>query len=315
MQDPMVGVAGLGLLGRGIAACLVAHNIPVIAYALSQQEFDDARAAIAFAIKELIDHEAADPSLQSTWQTLYTEAASLPAFAACTFVVESIIEDAESKIKLFAELEKILSATTPVASNTSSIPISLMQKACQHPERFLGMHWAEPAYATRFLELIRGDHTNDASMKAATELGLCLGKDPLRRPERYPRFHRQPHRLCHVSGGLQPPCQRDRRCRNHRPLVPQLRWPVGQHLRSLPMDRPHRRRSTLRQSHGRSASHPVERRRGSRAHQFHDAKQRHWYAQRPGLLQLHPGTVPPPARAIRTARMGASGRSSMKHSR
>ena len=50
----------------------------------------------------------------------------------------------------------------PIASNTSALPISLLQAQRKHPSRFLGMHWAEPAYATRFLELIRGNHTYKA---------------------------------------------------------------------------------------------------------------------------------------------------------
>ena len=178
MQSFTVGVAGLGLLGRGIAASLLSHNIPIVAYALSQQEFDDARATIAFAIDELAAHAAIDPALINSWQNNYTEASSPADFAGCSFVIESIVEDLDAKARLFAELEEIVSTTTPIASNTSSLPISLLQKDRKHPERFLGMHWAGPAYATRFLELIRGELTNEVSMQAAVELAHRLEKDP-----------------------------------------------------------------------------------------------------------------------------------------
>ena len=65
-----------------------------------------------------------------------------------------------------------------IASNTSSIPISVLQQTLRRPERFLGMHWAEPAHATRFLELNRGSKTSDAAVQAAVELAGRLGKDP-----------------------------------------------------------------------------------------------------------------------------------------
>jgi len=116
--------------------------------------------------------------MQHTWQHLYTEAVSLAQFASVHFVIESITESADAKSRLLADLESVLSPTTPIASNTSAIPISLLQRSCTHPERILGMHWAEPAYATRFLELIRGDLTSEAATQAATELGRSLGKDP-----------------------------------------------------------------------------------------------------------------------------------------
>jgi 3-hydroxybutyryl-CoA dehydrogenase len=178
MEVNIVGVAGLGLLGRGIASCLLAHDITVVAYDLSPIGFAEARTAIAHAIHELVQRGYCSPSLQTDWQKRYTEATSLAQFAACDFVIESIVESLEAKAKLFDQLEAFLPSTVPVASNTSALPITLLQKDREHPHRFLGMHWAEPAHATRFLELIRGDLTNDESMHAAARLALRLGKDP-----------------------------------------------------------------------------------------------------------------------------------------
>ena len=76
------------------------------------------------------------------------------------------------------EIEAVVAADVPIASNTSALPITTLQEGRLHPERFLGMHWAEPAYATRFLELIRGQHTSDAAMTKANSLATALGKEP-----------------------------------------------------------------------------------------------------------------------------------------
>jgi 3-hydroxybutyryl-CoA dehydrogenase len=118
------------------------------------------------------------PSLQDSWPALYTEAASLRDFAPCGFVIESVLEDLAIKHQVFDEIEAAVGATVPIASNTSALPISLLQKNRKHQERFLGMHWADPAYATRFLELIRGDATSSAAIESAAQLAVRLDKEP-----------------------------------------------------------------------------------------------------------------------------------------
>ncbi|SFR98474.1 3-hydroxybutyryl-CoA dehydrogenase [Granulicella pectinivorans] len=178
MQEQTVGLIGLGFMGRGIAGCLIAHGLHVVSYTLARSEFEQAREAIAQAIEELIENAGYDPSLRDEWRGRYVEAASLQDVASCTFIIESITESAEAKHRLFADLEAIVSPETPIASNTSALPISLLQQGRLRPERFLGMHWAEPAHCTRFLELIRGEHTNDASLQAAERIALQLRKDP-----------------------------------------------------------------------------------------------------------------------------------------
>lgn len=178
MSIQVVGVAGLGLLGRGIAGCLLAHGILVVAYDVSPVERAAARAAIAQAIGELVQRGYCSAALADTWPANYVEAETVAELAGCEFVIESITESATAKALLFDELEAVLSAETPIASNTSALPITLLQASRVHPARFVGMHWAEPAHATRFLELIRGAQTNDATVQAAMGLAVRLGKEP-----------------------------------------------------------------------------------------------------------------------------------------
>ena len=72
----------------------------------------------------------------------------------------------------------MIGAEVPVGSNTSAIPISLIQKPRSKPARFLGMHWSEPAHNSRYMELIRGDQTCDSAMQAAIDVARRCGKDP-----------------------------------------------------------------------------------------------------------------------------------------
>jgi 3-hydroxybutyryl-CoA dehydrogenase len=178
MQQQTIGIIGLGFMGRGIAACLVAHGLHVVSCTLAQTEYDQARQTIAQSIEELIAKAGYPTALREEWPTRYHEAASLEGVASCTFIIESITESAEAKHQLFTALEAIVSPETPIASNTSAIPITALQQGRQHPERFLGMHWAEPAHCTRFLEIIRGEHTSEAALEATKRLALQLRKDP-----------------------------------------------------------------------------------------------------------------------------------------
>jgi len=149
----------------------------VVAYDVSPVERAAAREAIARAICELAERGYCDPALVAAWPLHYAEAASVAELAGCGFVIESITESAAAKAMLFDELEAVLPGETPIASNTSALPITLLQAGRVHPARFVGMHWAEPAHATRFLELIRGKQTDDASVRAAMELAARLGKE------------------------------------------------------------------------------------------------------------------------------------------
>lgn len=178
MEMTTVGVVGLGLLGRGIAACLLAHGFKVIAFTRRESSHEEARVYIKQAIEDLIERANFPPTLRESWAQAYLPVHTVSAFGPCDFVIESIVEDISSKQQVFDELEAVVRPEVPIASNTSSLPITHLQRQRRHPGRFLGMHWAEPCHATRFLELIRGEQTSDTTFQVVTELARRLGKEP-----------------------------------------------------------------------------------------------------------------------------------------
>jgi len=175
--DP-VGVIGLGLLGRGIVASLLGAGFRVIAFDIDPQVCVDAQPAIAIAIAQMVHHGATTAEIAHSWQERYTVCSALDGFKPCRFVIETIFENLSLKSKVYDELECIVASDTPIASNTSALPITNLQVQRKNPERILGMHWADPAYATRFLEIVRGEHTSDETVSAAMELANVLGKQP-----------------------------------------------------------------------------------------------------------------------------------------
>lgn len=178
MEAQMVGVAGLGLLGRGIAACLVSHGFQVIAFTRRQTTHEEARRYITQAIGDLVERAGFAAELTAEWPNRYQAVTTLDAFAPCDFVIETVLEDPAVKQQVFDQLETLVRPEVPIASNTSSIPISQLQQGRRHPERFVGMHWAEPCHITRFMELIRGEQTSDEAFAAAAALGRSVGKEP-----------------------------------------------------------------------------------------------------------------------------------------
>ncbi len=177
MRKP-IGVVGLGLLGRGITACLLERGFDVVAVVPTAAEHAVALPIIEQLLGELIKHGDAPESVLVQWRSKLVQVTQWEPLADCNFVIESVNEDLELKQSVFEAIERVVSTDAVIASNTSAIPISVLQQRRKQPQRFVGMHWAEPAHATRFLELIRGDSTSDETMFRVEELGRRLGKDP-----------------------------------------------------------------------------------------------------------------------------------------
>lgn len=177
-QNTTVAVVGLGLLGRGIATCLLGHGMRVIGCDQSDDSLALAREHIKRGIGELVELGGFDTALSDQWHRRYNDSRNLTDCKDCDFVIESVSEDLAVKRSVYAELERVVSPQTPIASNTSSIPVSLLQQELAFPGRMLGMHWAEPAHATRFLEIVRGELTDQPTVDLTTELAASCGKEP-----------------------------------------------------------------------------------------------------------------------------------------
>lgn len=173
-----VGLVGLGFLGRGIAACLVAHDLRVVAHARTAESQREAEAYIDRAMHELVEHARFPKHLPEVWRERIKFVDDYSEFRDVDFVIESVVEEVATKNEVFDDLERVVARDVPIASNTSSLAVTLLAERRQTPERFLGMHWAEPAYATRFLELIRGEQTSDAAFQRAVDLAYRVGKEP-----------------------------------------------------------------------------------------------------------------------------------------
>lgn len=176
-KDVPVGVVGLGLMGKSIAGCLLAAGHTVYAYDSEAQRRADAPAAMAQVLDELIEENSlAFPKDERLAAFLTVE--SMADLSDVRIVFEVITEDFDAKRKLISALEEVLSNDAIIASNTSAIPISLLQKGMANSSRIIGVHWAEPAHLTRFLEIIAGDETGEDVGPLLHGLAGQWGKEP-----------------------------------------------------------------------------------------------------------------------------------------
>ncbi len=94
-------------------------------------------------------------------------------------VIEAIFENMKIKKELFKEIDEIVPDHVIFASNTSSLSITELASATKRPDRFVGMHFFNPAPVMKLIELIRGSETSDETLETIRELSVKLGKEPI----------------------------------------------------------------------------------------------------------------------------------------
>jgi 3-hydroxybutyryl-CoA dehydrogenase len=92
--------------------------------------------------------------------------------------VECVFEDLDVKKDVLRKVEAVVSPEGIIGTNTSGLPVTVLQQGANHPERIVGIHWAEPAHITRFMEIICGKETKPTSAQFAAALSRRWGKEP-----------------------------------------------------------------------------------------------------------------------------------------
>ena len=172
-----VGVVGLGLMGCSIATCLLIAGHPVVAIAPIESDLQHAekriRAHLTKSQKEGLTNKAPSTLLKKIAITM-----DYAALADCALVIECTLEDQAIKKSVYEKIESVIKPDALLTSNTSAIPISILQKLTKHPNRFFGLHWAEPSHTTRFLEIICGELSDVARGEYLYALSHFWGKEP-----------------------------------------------------------------------------------------------------------------------------------------
>jgi 3-hydroxybutyryl-CoA dehydrogenase len=171
------GVIGLGLMGQSIVACLLSAGHPVVAITRRPEREAEVRRHIRGLLAEL-QRNGLQNGRPPAWLANLVVTSDYAALRDCSFVMESIIEDLATKKDVLRRIEEAVSPKCLIGSNTSAIPVTSFQEGMVHPERVLGIHWAEPAHVQRFIEVICGAQSAPEFADFALRLAALWGKEP-----------------------------------------------------------------------------------------------------------------------------------------
>src|SRR6186713_444521 len=182
-----VGIIGTGQMGSGIAHVVALSGYEVLLSDLSKERVDKGLEAIGKNLSRQIASGkiTEEESKQALARISYAE--SYQDLADADLVIEAATEDETVKRKIFVALCPFLKPEAIVATNTSSISITRLAASTDRPERFIGLHFMNPAPVMQLVEVIRGIATEDETFNAAIELVKHVGKTPAH-AEDFPAF-------------------------------------------------------------------------------------------------------------------------------
>ena len=177
-QIQKIAVVGAGTMGQGIAQVSAMAGYQVLLYDIKAEMLDKAKAQITKQLDKGIERGKVTEALKAETLDRIAYSTDFDDLKA-EVVIEAILERLDIKRDLFQKLEKLNGPDAILASNTSSIPITRIAAALDHPERFVGMHFFNPAHIMKLVEVISGAATSTAVAQTIFELAQKLGKKPV----------------------------------------------------------------------------------------------------------------------------------------
>jgi 3-hydroxyacyl-CoA dehydrogenase/enoyl-CoA hydratase/carnithine racemase len=174
-----LGVVGSGLMGAGIAGIALRRDLPVAVHDASAEALERGARQIVEQAAYDRKRKGPDPARAQSLSQRLRASDKLENLADCDLVIEAIVENADVKRQLFAQLEPLVAPDAILASNTSTIPISRQQESLQRPDRFCGMHFFNPVRILPLVEVIRGQKTSESTLAAAIAFAKRIGKLPI----------------------------------------------------------------------------------------------------------------------------------------
>ena len=171
-------VAGAGTMGSGIALTAAQNNFKTVLFDTNEKGIETAKKSILNNLDFLLTKEKISAEQK---EEIYNNIFFTTDINECIgdLIIEAIIEDLQIKERLYKSLAAINGLHTIIASNTSSLSITAIQKNILHPERICGMHFFNPAHVMKLVEVVAGKSTSQETMQTVYELCVALKKQPV----------------------------------------------------------------------------------------------------------------------------------------
>ncbi len=179
-DDLVIGVAGAGAMGRGIAQVAATGGCRVKLYDTRPESSKEAVEFIDKMLSRAVEKNRVSADGAKAAMARIEIIETMSAFAGSHVVIEAAIENLDVKRRIFAELENIVGDDVILASNTSSLSVTTIAAGCKRPERVAGFHFFNPVPLMRLVEVINGVRTEPWVADFLVGLGKRFGREPVR---------------------------------------------------------------------------------------------------------------------------------------
>ncbi len=165
-------------MGSGIAQVAAMGGFRTLLYDVDPAMVQKGRTGIEKSLHTLTEKKKLTPE-EKTAILERLSFSSTDADCIADLVIEAIVEKPEAKQALFLRLAELNTSTTILASNTSSLSLTALAREIPGPDRFIGMHFFNPAPLMKLVEVVTTDQTSAATAAAITHLAKLMGKIPV----------------------------------------------------------------------------------------------------------------------------------------
>lgn len=176
MEIAKVGVVGCGLMGHGIAQICAQAGWDVVVREVDQGALDKGVAKIEKQLGRAVEKGKLEQSDADAIRGRIGTTLEYGDLAECDLVIEAITEDLEQKLEMWRSIDSVVKADAFFATNTSSLPVADQAAATSRADRFLGLHFFNPAQVMPLLEVVRAESTADEAYELGFSVGEALGK-------------------------------------------------------------------------------------------------------------------------------------------
>jgi 3-hydroxybutyryl-CoA dehydrogenase len=176
MEISKVGVLGCGLMGHGISQICAQAGWDVVVREVSQEKLDGGVAKIEKQLARAVDKGKLEQAEADEVRARLQPTLDYSDLAECDLVIEAIDEDLSSKLEMWKQLDEVVKDDAAFATNTSSLSVADQAEATNRPDRFLGLHFFNPAQVMPLLEVVRAEGTGEEAITLGFEVGEKLGK-------------------------------------------------------------------------------------------------------------------------------------------
>jgi 3-hydroxybutyryl-CoA dehydrogenase len=174
-----IAVIGAGTMGGGIAQAAAQAGFEVLLEDVTDEQVKRGFEKIRERLAERVTEEKLDEAEKENVLSRIKTISSLAECSEADLIIEAAAEKEEVKKEIFKELDALCRADTLFASNTSSLSIAKLARATRRPARFAGMHFMNPPYIMKLVEIIKSGLTSDETVNEIIEVSQQMGKTPV----------------------------------------------------------------------------------------------------------------------------------------